>query len=118
MNRTDEAKVKLGWRAEQGRQCRQKIADAMLKSSGDAEYEMRWLEGKYKTIRIGQLAEFAQEDEGLDAVVQFVQRTLASWRPQSSTSAYSNACHNEEFSALREFLDEFEHLVEVGVKAA
>ena len=95
-----------------GNYVRNFLAEKFAKSLTDAEYEMRWLEGKYGKIVLGSFASTSLAWlNDMDArhttftLEENFREQLKHWRPEQSTSAYSNACNNEKFGALKEIIE-------------
>lgn len=100
---------RLTMEVERAQAIAKELAEKFAKSLGDAEYQLRWMQGTYKAIRMGQFAEEALRD-GLDGVLVALKSKLGYWSPENSTSPHSNACNNEDYEAMKDFLQRFEEL--------
>jgi hypothetical protein len=115
INRDEIVKRKLESAITRAFATRKKVADNMLKSINDAEYQLRWLETVYEEVYYARLANIALE-HGIESAYKYAVDNLDSWSPGASSSLHANACRNEEFNALRQFIRDFRVYIE-GHKA-
>lgn len=85
------------------------FAAKLTKSLNDAEYALRWQQDNYEIVRFGQFCESAIT-EGLTTMLVAAKLKMKFWSPQNSTNPFSNACNNEEFLAVRKFIETFDAL--------
>jgi len=73
-----------------------------MENGPSAEYRLRWMEGSYKDVYLGLLAQQVLDNiDNLKDVAEVIERQLSDWRPELSSSAFNNACNLERFNALR-----------------
>jgi hypothetical protein len=107
----------LKYHVKAAKELRDKLIANMLKDDKlyNAAYEIRWLQGKAKTLQVGLFCEAILEnledpaqvllpEERLENSLRWLEGRKECWYPENSTSPYSNAAHNEEYDALRDLV--------------
>lgn len=112
MRDTPDARFKyyLNTFLEESLKERNQAAAELLSANNAAEYRLRWLDGVATAVYKAQYAEqllsaLDQLEGSQERVLEILahhERSLASWAPSHSSSAYTNIANEERLFALRE----------------
>lgn len=115
MNKIELTQKTLERGVERAKEMVAKHCAEMAKSLNSAEYTLRWSSGLYLEVEFGRWCETALDPDPNSDLKTVLRRTilickqkLSVWQPEYSSSPQSNACKNEEFMAMRRFIETFE----------
>lgn len=104
----------MKWKVEEANELRNKLIAEMSKNNLSAIYQIEWMQGKSETMIKGawfeEVISIIEKNEKpvelvLEEFIASLQSNLKTWRPQNSTSQFSNVVTGEKFTAMRDVLE-------------
>lgn len=116
MNKHEFLKRELQANVSQSVEIRKTLAETIAQGNAEALSAIGWMQGKVQAIVLGQYSEFLlsvlagthelavgfpDSDEGkINSLRALINEEILRWRPERTSSEFSNATGNEKFLAL------------------